>query len=360
VTGPGTDVVVVNVLGVAVAVPAHDPETASRLRHQWSRALTTSPPDVTADASGLSILEPEEHDYAMTSRVTLRALEATAGTRLNIHAGAVSDVQGRALAVVGESGMGKTTAIRALALRLGYLSDETVSVSSDLTVYSHAKPLSVITDHGRPYSKASVSPDDAGLLLPPDHATLQRIVLLRRGHGTEGLVPVTTPEAIVEIVPQTSSLVLLPNPLLTLGETIERCGGAFALHYQEIEDHLDELERFLTEPRREQQSAVHHPPAHLPPARPDQWSRHPWLDAVEYDAELVVMVEDTALLLAGLGSTLWLALHRPATSRDLLELTEAEHGPHPEADSLVRAALAALMAHGIVNPPRGDVALNAR
>jgi NaMN:DMB phosphoribosyltransferase len=138
--------VVVRVLGVAVAVPTHDVETADRLRRQWSRALTRSPAEVTADTTGLSDLAPDQHDYAMTSRVTLCALEATAGTRLNIHAGAVADGEGRALAVVGESGMGKTTAIRALARRLGYLSDETVSVSPDLTVHPHAKPLSVVTD----------------------------------------------------------------------------------------------------------------------------------------------------------------------------------------------------------------------
>lgn len=351
-TGAGTDDVVVRVLGVAVAVPAHDARTAARLRHQWSRALTTSPSDVTADASGLSVLEPEEHDYAMTSRVTLRALEATAGTRLNIHAGAVADSEGRAMAVVGESGMGKTTAIRALARRLGYLSDETVSLSPDLTVYSHAKPLSVITEPTRPYSKSSVSPDDAGLLVPPEHATLRRIILLRRGRGTEGLVPVTTPEAMVEIVPQTSSLVLLDHPLLTLGDAIERCGGAFALHYTEIDDHLDALVRLLSQPRREQRPPAHHPPVDLPPPRQGEWSRHPWRDAVAYDDELVVMIENTARLLGGLGSTIWLALAVPMNAAQLLAVAQAEHGPHPEAATLVEAALEKLVEHGLVITPK--------
>ncbi|HXH77203.1 hypothetical protein [Nocardioides sp.] len=350
-TGQGTDIVVVRVLGVAVAVPARDAQTASRLRHQWSRALTTDPAEVSADTGGLSALEADQHDYAMTSRVTLRALEATAGTRLNMHAGAVADQEGRALAVVGESGMGKTTAIRALASRLGYLSDETVSVSSDMTVHAHAKPLSVITDPTRPQRKASVSPDDAGLLTPPDQATLRRIVLLRRGQGTEGLVPVTTPEAIVEIVPQTSSLVLLPDPLLTLGETIEQCGGAFALHYKEIGDHLDELVSFLSEPQREQRPPLHHPLVDLPPPQPGQWSRSPWLDAVEYDDELVVMIGDTAHLLAGLGSTIWRALAVPVTVPDLVTAAEVEHGAHPDAGALIEVALNDLVGHGLVTPP---------
>ena len=360
VTSQDTNDVVVRVLGVAVAIPAHDAETAARLRHQWARALTTSPAEVNADAGGLSALEADQHDYAMTSRVTLRALEATAGTRLNIHAGAVADPEGRTLAVVGESGMGKTTAIRALATRLGYLSDETVSVDADLTVHPHAKPLSVITDRSRADRKASVSPDDAGLLIPPNHATLRRIVLLRRGQGTEGLVPISTPEAMVEIVPQTSSLVLLDNPLLTLGEIIERCGGAFALHYEEVSDHLDELIHVLTEPDRERRSVGHHPPADQPEAVPGQWSRTPWRDAVEYDGELVVMVEDTALLLAGLGSTLWLALRDPATVTDLVALAELEHGPHPQANSLIEAALSELVEHGLVTAPSPTLDLNAR
>ncbi len=39
--------VVVRALGVAVAIPARDVDTAARLRRQWSRALTTGAADVT-------------------------------------------------------------------------------------------------------------------------------------------------------------------------------------------------------------------------------------------------------------------------------------------------------------------------
>jgi hypothetical protein len=153
---------------------------------------------------------------------------------------------------------------------------------------------------------------------------------------------------MVEIVPQTSSLVLLDNPLLTLGEIIERCGGAFALHYEEIGDHLDELVGVLTEPGRERRPVIHHPPVDQPAPTPGRWARKPWRDAVEYDDELVVMVEDTALMLAGLGSTLWLALHEPATVAELISEAEAEHGPHPEAHALIEAALAELVEYGLV------------
>lgn len=343
--------VVVRALGVAVGIPARDAETDARLRRQWSRALTSGPADVMLDETGLAGLAPDQHDYAVTVRVTMKALEATAGTRLNIHAGAVADDEGRTLAVIGASGSGKTTAIRALATRLGYLSDETVSLTDDLSVHPHPKPLSVIVDPSRPGRKASVSPDDAGLGVPPEHPTLRRIVLLRRGHGSEGLVPVSTPEAIVEIVPQTSSLALLEAPLHTLSRAIERCGGAFALHYDEVGDHLDDLVALLGSTSEETPAAIHHPSVDTEAPTPGQWSRSPWLDAVQYDDELVVMVGDIAHLLAGLGTTVWLALARPATVADLVIAAETEHGPHPDALALVEAALAELTESGLVAHP---------
>jgi hypothetical protein len=343
--------VVVSALGVAVGIQAPDAETATRLRRQWSRAQTTLPPDVHVDTAQLAGLEPDQHDYAVTVRVTMRALEATAGTRLNIHAGAVADDEGRTLAVVGASGMGKTTAIRALATRLGYLSDETVSLTTDLTVHPHPKPLSVITDPALPTRKASVSPDDAGLRKPPGQATLRRLVLLRRGHGTAGLVPVSTPEAIVEVVPQTSSLALLDDPLLRLSRAIDQCGGALALHYDEVADHLDDLVELLASEREEPWPAVHHPSVAPGVATPDQWSRSPWLDAVQYDEELVVMAEGTAHLLGGLGTTVWLALATPATVTELVAVAEAEHGPHPDARDLVDAALSQLSRSRLVVSP---------
>jgi energy-coupling factor transporter ATP-binding protein EcfA2 len=342
---------VVRVLGVAVGIRAGDEAAAARLRHQWARALTDEATDLFVDAGALADLDPDGHDYAVTIRVTMQALEATAGTRLNIHAGAVADADGRALAVIGESGSGKTTAIRALAQRLGYLSDETVSLTSDLVVHPHPKPLSVITDPAAPGRKQSVSPDDAGLQTPPDHAMLRRVVLLRRGDDASGLVSISTPAAIAEIVPQTSSLVLLEAPLLTLSKAIDRCGGAFALHYSEIDDHLDELVQLLNSDVCEPSTLVHHGSAQLPAATAGQWSRSPWLDAVQYGDELVVMVGSTAVLLAGLGTTVWLRLARPATTAELVAEAEAVHGPHPDATALVEKAMADLTEQGLVSAP---------
>ena len=87
------------------------------------------------------VLDPENahaHDYVLTTQVTVAGLQATAGVRLNLHAGGLADDRGRVLALVGPSGTGKTTATRTLAGRLGYLSDETVSMDAGGRVFPHA------------------------------------------------------------------------------------------------------------------------------------------------------------------------------------------------------------------------------
>lgn len=336
------ETVVVRALGVAVGIPAADAETASRLRHLWARAIVDEPAEV-------MLTEPvPSDDYPLSIQVTLRALEATAGHRLNLHAGAVADDAGHALAVIGSSGSGKTTAVRILGQQLGYLSDETVSLSDDLTVHPHPKPLSVISDPGDRGRKESIAPGDAGLRTPPAVASLRALVLLRRGHGTEGLIAVSTPEAMVEIVPQTSSLTLMTDPLAQLARTIESCGGALALHYDEIADHVADLTALLAEEPPPPEPFDHHPSLDLPAPVSGEWSRVPWLDAVQCGDELVVMVGDTAHLLAGIGTTVWLTLAVPATVEALVVVAVAEHGDHPEARALVESALVEMAGRGLV------------
>ena len=348
-TDAGTPALVVSALGVPVGIAATG-AAVERLRHQWSRALTDQPPVTVVELVGLD--DDVVHDYALTSRVTMAALEATAGERVNLHAGAVADEHGRALAVIGASGSGKTTAIALLATRLGYLSDETTSFDEALAVHAHPKPLSVITDHTAPHLKQSVSPDDLDLVRPPATSRLHRIVLLHRGDDDSGLLPVSPAHAIAAIVPQSSSLALLEHPILRLAETIDACGGAWGLHYRELADWLDDLVLLLDADARPPAPRRHHPgPASSAPAPPGAWSRTPWHDAVEYDDELVLMIDARVHVLAGLGVLLWLALETPATVDDLLTQARELWGEHPEAAALVGDALALLAAEGLVRPP---------
>jgi hypothetical protein len=343
--------VVVEALGVAIGIPISG-EGAVRLRRQWSRALTDRAATAFVDLDKLAIEDDVARDYAITSLVTRTALDATAGQRINIHGGAVADAQGRVLAVVGPSGSGKTTAVRLLGSRLGYLSDETVSINDSLLVHGHPKPLSVITDTDQPRRKDSLSPDDLGLLHPPATSHLHRIVLLHRGDDDSGLAELPPAYAIAEVVEQTSSLVDLEHPILRLAETIDACGGAWSLRYREIDDQLDELVGLLDREPRPAPARVHHPGGGAAPAAgPGTWRRTPWRDAVAYDDEVVLMIDDRVHVLAGLGVVAWLALVSPLTLDELVDEATTLWGGHADARRLVEDALDLLAEQGLVQPP---------
>ena len=147
------------------------PSSSHRTSHAAARTTAKpGPPDTEAS-----------RDYGLTTQVTMAALKATAGLRINLHAGGVADERHRVLAVVAPSGTGKTTATLALAKRLGYVSDETVSIDPDGTVAPHPKPLSVVLDPQRLRDKQQLSPDDLGLMPTPDEGRLARLVVLQRG-----------------------------------------------------------------------------------------------------------------------------------------------------------------------------------
>jgi hypothetical protein len=331
---------VVEALGVPIGIPVSG-DAAARLRHQWSRALTDREAVAVVDLDDLTADGDVAHDYAITARVTLAALDATAGRRINLHAGAVADEQGRTLAVIGPSGSGKTTAISLLAGRLGYLSDETVSLDDDLLVHGHPKPLSIITDIEAPRLKHSLSPDELDLRHPPERSHLHRIVLLHRGTSEAGLVPVPPARAIVEIVEQTSSLVQLEHPIHRLSTTIDACGGVWGLEYTEFGDRVDEMVALLDGDPQPLPEHVHHP--FLPGSTGDPvagaWSRAEWKDAEEYLDELVLMVGDRVHALAGLGVIAWLALETPLTTDELVAEARAVWGDHPDAETLMADAL---------------------
>ena len=340
---------VVAALGVPIRIPV-DGNAEDRLRHQWSRALTDG--DAAIDLDPVDAPDEVTHDYVVTTRVTLAALDATAGLRVNLHAGAVADGRGRAMAVVGASGSGKTTAVELLSRRLGYLSDETTSVDERLVVHPHPKPLSKITDQAASPAKHSLSPDDLDLLRPPASSYLHRIVLLHRGEEEVGLVPLPPAHAIAELVPQTSSLARLEQPILRLADLVDACGGAWRLHYRELEHWLDPLVDLLDVEGRPPPARVHHPGTddggH---GVPGTWTRVPWRDAVEYDDELVVMVEDRVHVLAGLGVVIWLSLQTPRTTEEVVADVQALWGAHPDARALVADALDRLCREGLILSP---------
>ncbi len=374
---PDAEPLRLRVMGVTVEVKVADEETRDHVAHHWSRAVLPDDAEPGRLFTGPAVepVDPEmqnSRDYMFASRVTLTGLRATAGERLNLHAGGLADDAGRVLAIVGSSGTGKTTATRALAGRLHYLSDETVSITPDLVVYPHPKPLSVIIDPATPTHKEQLSPDDLGLLSTPESGVLSRLVLLHRGvPNPRGLQPLDHVTALMELIEQSSSLGQLATPLPTLLDIVCRCGGALILEYDEIADRVDDLVHLLdadpvpaTPP-----PTVHHPgpartadrdPAGPDPADPDELDDDPrirrlhWTDALEIEGDLLVLLQERALRLSDLTATLWLHLHEPRSLEDLVAWAQEVHGAHPDAATIVEQAVSALVEESLAS--RGSLA----
>ena len=340
--------------GVRVAVLPPDEVTRTRWLSQWSRALADGDPaavDATVDArAALVHADLDSADSTLASRVTVAALEHWEGVRMSLHAAGLADRDGRALALVAASGTGKTTAARVVGARLGYLSDETVSLGPELDLLPHAKPLSVVVDPVRPHHKAQHSPDQLGLLVPPASATLRSLVFLDRGtdHDRTGLTLLSVHEGVELLLPQTSYATSFDAPLLELARILQ-ASGPWLLRYAEIDDHVDDLVALL---HREPPTAVplrHHPGRTAPTVGPTgSYARAPWHDAVEADEEVSVLVGGTSYRLQQLGATVWLALEQAADLDALVESAVRRHGEHPDSRRIVQDAVDVLVGSGLV------------
>ena len=341
--------------GILVAVLPPDQTTRERWVRQWSRALSVAPvtaAHATVDARTTAFgRDADSYDYSLTSRVTLAALEQTVGLRMNLHAAGLADEEGRAIVLIAASGTGKTIAARTLGTRLGYISDETVSVGARFDVLAYPKPLSVAISADQVQGKSQRSPDELGLLPGPAVSTLHRVVILDRspGAGEPGLRLLPVTEALTLALPQTSFVTSFDSPLLELASILQAGGGPWLLTYDEIADHTDELCELLSAPDEPLETVVHHPGRAIPPhGSPGAYARAPWTDAVQVEDVVVVLVQGNAFHLDFLGATIWLALDRAGDLDRLVAAAEHTHGPHPDAVRLIEEALHSLRRSGIV------------
>ncbi len=352
-TTPSLAPLYVRLMGKTIELTVLDEESRARLAHQWARALVDEPDEpaeaVVAATSGTSETELER-DYTLTTQLTMAALVATAGERLNLHAGGVADERGRVLALVGPSGAGKTTATRLLAGRLAYLSDETVSIAPDGVVSAHPKPLSVLVDPEQRQRKEQLSPDDLGLLPTPATGTLARLVVLHRSpEAASGLVLLDTVTALLELIEQSSSLGQLPDPLRTMLRLMGACGGVWGLEYDEIADELDTLVELLARdlPPLELATGLPHHPGPEDESTDDfstdLVARAPWVDAVEIGPDLVVLLATQAYRLSDITATVWLELTQARSIDQLVAAAQREHGEHEDAATIVEAAVKTLV-----------------
>lgn len=185
----------------------------------------------------------------LTSRITVAMIEQLVGSGVMLHSAVIGDPESkRALALVGVSGSGKTTASRFLGSKLAYLTDETAIISDEGFVTPYPKPLSVIVDPNAP--KEQQNPVEAGLNVvdPEDRGyKLTRIVLISRDEQAKEprLERVPLHEALVFLSEQSSGLARHPEGVVSLAKLVERCGGVWRLVYSEVEDTLPLVQDLL-------------------------------------------------------------------------------------------------------------------
>lgn len=358
------------------AVPADE---VAALRLQWARcAPDEQDPGPAADSPSVPLSDaqdPVRRDYALASSVTFAAIRQAAGAGVMLHACGIADDSGRVAVLVAASGTGKTTAAARLCARdFGYVTDETVLIRPDLSVLPYPKPLSVVREAGDPHHKQQHGPDELHLRTPPAslHAgallLLDRIDRASRDDGAPRPMAVPALErvglfdAMLTLIPQTSSLMALDRPLTALAQLINDLGGVQTLYYREIDETGSLIEQALHDRGVVTQFTSLTADGDPTDAPPDPGEEHlvqraPFDDAVVADDEVLVLAGSTPLRLSALGATIWLAAAQPLSAGAAVELCRAAHGDHPQAAELVDSALTELLEVGALAPiPRAAIA----
>ena len=341
---PGLDLAV---LGVPIRVTTRWAQTRAALAEQWSRCVAPPAADPLVVPAGDLKQFQETAGYGLASTITLRGIEQGIGTRLMFHAAGLASDRGEVIALVAESGTGKTTAALTLCREaFGYVTDETVSVAvdGDLEVLAYPKPLSVVRDAGHPDGKSQHGPDELGLRPAPGPLRLCRLVQLERSAdaGTAALAPVGLLDGVVAASQQVSALSRLADPLQLMCRTAEDCGGFYRLSYADIAATADLLTGLVTDPPAREAEAWQPWPAEH---RPEHWT-----DAVVVGEEALVLLDTVPVRLGPVGRTALDVLLAGGGEAEVLAATIERYGPHPDAARLVADAIAAIAASDLLPP----------
>ena len=378
----------IEVLGTVFTVtwgPGVEVEHRAAARQAWGRCLTAAPtstgaapaeptPSLPYSASisfdsrthGINSRQLRNGTFEglaeqLTSELTLAAILEQAGQLTMLHACGVADpATGKVMALVAKSGTGKTTASAVLATTLGYVTDETVAIRNDGSVIPYPKPLSVKQPaSGSP--KIQTGPDQLGLVVAPEKLHIDSIVLLSRRPTDAGYAPpeleiVAMADAVLELIPDTSSQSAQHMPLQSLCRLIDSVGGVRRVTYSEARDLPDVLRRLFLNRRPVQarrpwkgRSATGDFNGTIPHAHVQRTS---YVDAVEIDGDVLVLQEKEIRRLTGIAPTMWAAAHKAVTVETLLADVGKVHGL-PEGhrqmlDNAVEALVSAkILARGV-------------
>ena len=304
----------------------------------------------------------EELAENVTSRVTVAAILENAGELMMLRACAVaSPVTGAVVALVAKSGTGKTTAASVLAGTYGYVSDETVAIGPDGSVVPYPKPLSVKQEPGEP--KHLVGPDELGLQPAPAKPFIQSIVLLDRVDAAPTadasadqqdrpapvLRQLPLAEALLALVPDSSSQGEIDEPLQSLCRLVDRVGGVWQVTYSEAADLPEALEPLFRKRRRSKPEWEARLAEAVSGDIPDGWIRRADpKDAVAVGDDLLLMLDTEIVRLSGIGPVIWEAAATAVPLDRLAEEVGNRHGRPEGYQAAVAAAVGQLIAQSVL------------
>jgi hypothetical protein len=161
-------------------------------------------------------------------------------------------------------------------------------------------------------------------------------------------------EAIIELAPHTSSLASLRRPLQWLCSVLDACGGAVRVSYREASDLATVVPDLLSRPAGagewaavvDEDASFRH--------RPGPLRRADVVDAVELPgdggagSELLVMVDQRVVRLAGIAPAIWRALAAPGDLRAVADRIAPELGLPEGYEELLERAITELEEHGVL------------
>ncbi|MDQ0118089.1 hypothetical protein J2T22_001266 [Pseudarthrobacter defluvii] len=295
----------------------------------------------------------EELAENLTSRLTVAAILANAGELTMLHAcGVAHPATGAVVALVAKSGTGKTTAASVLARTYGYVTDETVAIAWNGSVIPYPKPLSVKQVADTP--KRQASPDEFGLQVAPASPYIQSIVLLNRVQGDLPVAPVLErvplADAVLTLIPESSSQGEVVDPLQSLCRLIQSVGGVWQVTYSEAADLPAALEPLF---RPQSAAYTEWEPAAVPGIRESRTQagsihRTAPQDAVYIAGDLLVMLDNQIVRLSGIGPAIWEACAGPVSLVQLTDHVARVHGKPEGYRAAVAGAVEQLVSKSIL------------